>query len=140
MVPSGPPLPPNSGTGRRIVYSNSQQRIWSVEANGRVSHTFLVSGRHGLPVGRHAPGVLEGAELAVGRPDAAVDAALRVSTSGNPIDIHGIPLDPTAADRARFAARHAAVARLRPHEPSRREDVWDWSEVGTTVVVTDIGY
>ena len=47
--PSGPPLPPNSGTGRRIVYSNKQQRLWLVEANGVVSHTFLVSGRHGLP-------------------------------------------------------------------------------------------
>ena len=40
---------PNSGIGRRIVYSNSQQRVWTVEANGSVSHTFPVSGRHGLP-------------------------------------------------------------------------------------------
>ncbi len=38
-------LPLNSGTGRRIVYSKSAQRVWVVEANGTVSKTHLVSGR-----------------------------------------------------------------------------------------------
>ena len=119
--PSGPPLPPNSGTGRRIVYSNTQQRLWLVEANGVVSHTFLVSGRHGLPSVGVAPRVLEGADVAVGRPDAAVDAALLARIVGR-ADRH--PRHPAAArrhaDRARLAARHARVARLRAHEPGRR--------------------
>ena len=94
LGPSGPPLPPNSGTGRRIVYSNAQQRIWLVEANGLVSHTYLVSGRHGLPsVGVHqvyskVPSSPSG--------DLTLPWTLRfaVSSSGNPIDIHGIPLRP----------------------------------------------
>lgn len=45
----GPPVPANSGAGRRIVYSNSAQRVWLVEDNGTVTKTYLVSGRRGLP-------------------------------------------------------------------------------------------
>lgn len=38
-------LPPDSGSGRRIVYSKSAQRVWVVEADETVSKTHLVSGR-----------------------------------------------------------------------------------------------
>jgi len=38
-------LPLNSGIGRRVVYSKSAQRLWTVEADGSVSKTHLVSGR-----------------------------------------------------------------------------------------------
>jgi hypothetical protein len=43
------PLPGGSGEGRRVVYSISQQRVWWVEADGRVVHTYLVSGRNNTP-------------------------------------------------------------------------------------------
>lgn len=49
------PVPPDSGTGRRIVYSNSQQRVWIVDDSGSVFDTYLVSGRQGVP----DPGVYE---------------------------------------------------------------------------------
>jgi lipoprotein-anchoring transpeptidase ErfK/SrfK len=38
-------LPANSGSGRRVVYSKPRQRVWTVEADGTVSKTHLVSGR-----------------------------------------------------------------------------------------------
>jgi len=38
-------LPGNSGSGRRVVYSKPRQRVWTVEADGTVSKTHLVSGR-----------------------------------------------------------------------------------------------
>ena len=38
-------LPANSGTGRRVVYSKPRQRVWTVEEDGTVSKTHLVSGR-----------------------------------------------------------------------------------------------
>ena len=47
-TPSSPPptyLPANSGTGRRIVYSRGQQRIWVVESDGRIVKSHRVSGR-----------------------------------------------------------------------------------------------
>lgn len=49
MLVQGPPVPAGSGEGRRIVYSNSQQRVWLVEADGSVARTYLVSGRRGMP-------------------------------------------------------------------------------------------
>ncbi len=39
------PLPKGSGSGRRVVVHSDQQQVWLVEANGRVSDTFLMSGR-----------------------------------------------------------------------------------------------
>lgn len=45
----GPPVPANSGSGRRIVYSNSAQRVWLVEGDESVAKTYLVSGRRGMP-------------------------------------------------------------------------------------------
>jgi lipoprotein-anchoring transpeptidase ErfK/SrfK len=38
-------LPSNSGSGRRVVYSKPRQRVWTVEEDGTVSKTHLVSGR-----------------------------------------------------------------------------------------------
>lgn len=39
-----PPLPPNSGTGRRIVYQRSGQRVWAVDKDGTIIRSWLVSG------------------------------------------------------------------------------------------------
>jgi hypothetical protein len=39
--PPPPPVPPHSNTGKRIVYSLSQSRVWVVPPTGKVS-TFLV--------------------------------------------------------------------------------------------------
>ncbi len=38
------PVPPGSGSGRRVVFSESDQRVWLVRANGSVRRTYLVSG------------------------------------------------------------------------------------------------
>ena len=39
-----PPLPPDSGSGRRLVYSRAGQRVWAVDADGRILRSWLVSG------------------------------------------------------------------------------------------------
>lgn len=46
-LPPGPDyrLPANSGTGRRAVYSKSLQKVWVVEADGRLVKEHRVSGR-----------------------------------------------------------------------------------------------
>ena len=140
LGPSGPPLPPNSGFGRRIVYSNAQQRIWLVEANGLVSHTYLVSGRHGLP----SVGVHRVYSKVTSSPsgDLTLPWTLRfaVSSSGNPIDIHGIPLrpdgSPIEADSQLGTPLSHGCLRMAQADA---KFVWDWSSVGTTVVVTDLG-
>lgn len=45
ILPNPNPLPENSGTGRRIVYSRAQQRLWAVDEAGNVVKTHRVSGR-----------------------------------------------------------------------------------------------
>jgi hypothetical protein len=61
-VPAGateskdPPVPKESGTGKRIVYDRSRQRVWLVREDKTVRATYLVSGhKYGtLPaVGRY---------------------------------------------------------------------------------------
>ena len=39
------PLPSESGSGRRMVVDITAQQVWLVESSGRVSSTFLMSGR-----------------------------------------------------------------------------------------------
>ena len=43
------PVPAKSGTGRRIVYANRQQRVWVINADNEVIRTFPVSGMLGQP-------------------------------------------------------------------------------------------
>jgi len=42
--PDAPPLPPNSGSGKRLVYDRDQQRVWAVSAQEVVIRSWLVSG------------------------------------------------------------------------------------------------
>ena len=44
-----PPVPAKSGRGRRIVYSNRQQRVWVINSENEVIRSFLVSGMLGQP-------------------------------------------------------------------------------------------
>ncbi len=48
--PAPPPPYPDVGSGKRIIYSNSQQRIWLIDENERLVDTYLVSGRKGIPL------------------------------------------------------------------------------------------
>ncbi len=49
FIHHGPRVPANSGSGRRIVYSVTGQRVWLVEADESVNKTYLVSGRANTP-------------------------------------------------------------------------------------------
>lgn len=42
--PDAPPLPPNSGTGYRLVYDRAAQRVWAVDKDETVIRSWLVSG------------------------------------------------------------------------------------------------
>jgi len=41
---NAPPLPENSGTGRRVVYERISQRVWAVAKDGTIIRSWLVSG------------------------------------------------------------------------------------------------
>ena len=50
VPPERPPPPyPDVGKGRRIIYSNSEQRVWLIDGNEQLVDTYAVSGRKGIP-------------------------------------------------------------------------------------------
>jgi lipoprotein-anchoring transpeptidase ErfK/SrfK len=42
--PTFPRVPADSGTGRRIIFDQSDQRVWLVASDGEVQHSSLVTG------------------------------------------------------------------------------------------------
>ena len=137
-APAGsvPALPANSGAGRRIVYSNSGQRVWLVNEDNSIHRSYLVSGRRGVP----RPGTY------------SVFSKSRYSSSGSvrmeymtrfargsrlAIGFHSIPVD----RRGRPIQSTSQLGTFRSHGCVRQSVpdaayLWDWAPVGTKVVVT----
>jgi lipoprotein-anchoring transpeptidase ErfK/SrfK len=50
VPPERPPPPfPQVGDGKRIIYSNGEQRVWLIDEDNKLVDTYLVSGRVGIP-------------------------------------------------------------------------------------------
>jgi L,D-transpeptidase catalytic domain len=47
--PAAPPPYPDVGSGKRIIYCNSCQRIWMVDEHDHLYDTYLITGRKGIP-------------------------------------------------------------------------------------------
>jgi hypothetical protein len=129
------PVPAGSGTGRRIVYSNSQQRVWLVEDNGRVFDSYLVSGRQGVP----APGTYS----VFSKSEVARSGNLRLDhmvrfTWGRTLAIgfHAIPSNPAGQPSQSLDElgqfRSAGCIR---QDPAKAAELYAWAPVGTKVVV-----
>ncbi len=135
--PATPPPPPDSGSGRRVVYSNPGQRVWLVEANGRVTRSYAVSGRQGMPspgnysvfsksrVSRSASGSLK------------LEYMVRFAQGTTlPIGFHAIPTrasgDAIQSEAELGQFRSAGCVRQRKADAAF---LWDWAPVGISVVV-----
>ncbi|HEX2152547.1 MAG TPA: L,D-transpeptidase [Acidimicrobiia bacterium] len=134
---AAPPVPADSGTGRRVVYSNSDQRVWLVDDDGAVVDTYLVSGKAGVP----EPGAYEvfsRSEVAyAGHDDITMRYMVRFAHGENlaigfhsiPNDANGAPLQSEeelgeyhSAGCVRQSVKHAAF-------------LYEWASEGTPVVV-----
>ena len=131
------PLPANSGTGRRVVYSNPAQRVWLVGEDGTVEYTYPVSGRRGVPpAGTFS--VYSKSRLAFAGRDGITMRNMVRFTRGStlPIGFHAIPRDATGRpiqdenDLGGF--RSAGCVRQADADSER---LWDWAPIGTKVVV-----
>jgi len=132
-----PAVPADSGEGRRIVYSNSGQRVWLVEADGTVADTYLVSGKSGVP----APGeyeVFSMSEVAfAGHDDITMSHMVRFAHGDNlAIGFHAIPNDgngrPLQSEEELGEYRSAGCVR---QSPGHAAALYEWAEVGTPVAV-----
>jgi hypothetical protein len=132
-------LPAESGHGRRIVFSESRQRVWLVDAASEVVRTYLVSGSlyDNLDPGTFR--VYSRSEAAVGIDDSGTMMYFVRFTTGDEgaaIGFHDIPIDDGApvqtVDELGTPQSHGCIRQ-------RRQDaiaLWNFAPIGTTVVVT----
>lgn len=132
-------LPVDSGTGRRIVFSESGQRVWLVADTGEVLRSYLVSGSalDNLDPGTYE--VYSRSRYAVGIDNSGTMEYFVRFTQGDAgaaIGFHTIPVDDGAPVQtiAQLGTplSHGCIRQ-------RTDDaiaLWDFAPLGTTVVVT----
>ncbi|GGO77664.1 L,D-transpeptidase [Nocardioides deserti] len=131
-------LPPGSGRGKRVVFSESRQRVWLVEGRKKVVRTYLVSGsvEDNLDPGTYA--VYSRSEQAYGIDDSGTMKYFVRFTHGEraAIGFHDIPIDD--GKKVQTVAQlgtplsHGCIRQRRVDAIA----LWEFAPLGTTVVVT----
>ena len=133
-----PTLPRGSGKGRRVVFSEGQQRVWLVGADGDVQRTYLVSGSVYDNLEPGAYSVYSRSEQAWGIDDSGtMKYFVRFAHGDNAaIGFHDIPIDDGApvqtVDQLGTPLSHGCIRQRR----ADARQLWDFAPVGTKVVVT----
>ncbi len=137
--PDAPPLPANSGSGKRVVYDRSGQRVWAVDKNERVLRSWLVAGSK---YNNEVPGthkVFSRSEVSTAwNGKAFLPRMIRwLKTDIGNIGFHGIPRH--VSDGSRYMKDSELGQRL-SGGCQRQADadaafMWDFAQVGTKVVV-----
>ncbi len=135
----GKALPKDSGSGRRVVFSEGRQRVWLVDAGGKVLRTYLASGSvyDNLDPGTYE--VFSRSRHAVGVDDSGtMEYFVRFThgDAGAAIGFHTIPVDDgrpvqTLAQLG-TPLSHGCIRQKRADAIA----LWDFAPEGTTVVVT----
>ena len=135
-------LPVNSGSGRRVVYSKSHMRVWTVEADGSVSKTHLVSGRRTW--NQPTPGtysVFSRSQYTcnINNPHICWRYMVRFTKGpeGDNIGFHEIPTDTRTGYKLQSLAQlgQALSGGCVRQAPADAAFMWSWAPVGTPVVV-----
>jgi hypothetical protein len=134
-----PPAPDDSGDGRRIVFDQSDQRVWLVDDDDDVERTYLVSGSlyDNLDPGTYA--VYSKSEQAWGIDDSGTMkyfVRFTEGTNGAAIGFHDIPIDNgelvQTVDQLGTPQSHGCVRQERDDAIA----LWEFAPVGTEVDVT----
>ena len=132
-------LPADSGSGKRVVYSRTGQRVWAVDKNDRVVRSWLVSGSK---YNNEVPGtheVYSRSEVSTAwNGKAFLPHMIRwLKTDIGNIGFHGIPRH--VSDGSRYEKDSELGTRL-SGGCQRQADLdadfmWDFAQIGTKVVV-----
>ena len=135
-----PPLPDDSGSGRRVVYDRAGQRVWAVGDDGQIIRSWLVTGSkysNEMP-GTHT--VYSRSERSTAwNGQAWLPQMIRYQqTEIGHIGFHAIPLH--VSDNSPYQGTDELGTRLsggcqRQHNLDSAF-MWQFAQVGTTVVVT----
>lgn len=130
-------LPADTGSGRRVVFSKSAQRVWIVGDDGSVDSTYLVSGSvtNNLAAGSYE--VFSRSRWAVGIDDSGVmEYFVRFARGPRAaIGFHSIPTKdgrPLQTIAQLGTPQSHGCIRQRMADAKR---MWDFADVGTDVVV-----
>ena len=135
-----PPLPDDSGSGRRVVYDRAGQRVWAVDSNDVVVRSWLVSGSK---FSNEEPGthtVYSKSEMSTAwNGKAFLPNMIRYQeTDIGHIGFHGIPRH--VSDNSPYQTDAELGTRLsggcQRQNDLDAEFLWAFADVGTTVVVT----
>ncbi|MEY2400342.1 MAG: hypothetical protein QOJ08_453 [Ilumatobacteraceae bacterium] len=142
-VVAAPPdtgVPFASGSGRRVVYSKNQMRVWIVGADNVTVRTYRVSGRFGQPT----PGTYQVYSRStftcnIDHPNICMRFMVRFAKGplGDNIGFHEIPKRdgvPIQSDAQLGQALSGGCVR---QATADAEFMWAFAGIGTTVVVTD---
>ncbi len=136
--PNPYPVPANSGTGRRIVYSRAQQRIWAVNADGSFAKTHRVSGRTYEPYsGTYYVYSRSLNTYSANDPSVRWRYMVRFTygPNGGRIGFHEIPNRNGVPLQSREqVGLPLSSGCVRQATPDARW-IWDWAPIGTKVVV-----
>lgn len=136
---TAPAVPADSGTGRRVVYSIEQQRVWLVAGSGTVESTYLVSGRLSQP----GPGSYRVYSRSRHARSAVSDATMQYmvrfahgARTGAPIGFHDIPrrFDGGYEQSVADLGKPLSAGCIRQSSGDARR-LWAFAPVGTRVVV-----
>ncbi len=133
-----PPLPANSGSGRRVVYERQSQRVWAVDENERVVRSWLVAGSRFT---NEVPGthrVYSRSETSI-----AWDGTYRFNkmvrwydSARGALGFHSIPFDTAGRPQMTEAELGERLSAGCQRQADLDADfLWDFAPVGTTVVV-----
>jgi L,D-transpeptidase catalytic domain len=134
-----PPPPEDSGDGRRIVFDQSDQRVWLVDDDNDVTRTYLVSGSlyDNLDPGAYA--VYSRSEQAYGIDDSGTMSyfvRFTQGTNGAAIGFHDIPINDgdlvQTLDQLGTPQSHGCIRQVREDAIA----LWDFAPIGTEVDVT----
>jgi lipoprotein-anchoring transpeptidase ErfK/SrfK len=132
-------LPADSGQGRRIVFSQSRQRVWLVGGSDKVDRSYLVSGSvyDNLQPGTYS--VYSKSRWAVGVDDSGVMqyfVRFTQGPTGAAIGFHSIPTshEQPLQTRAQLGTpqSHGCIRQDLPDAIA----LWEFAPIGTKVVVT----
>jgi peptidoglycan hydrolase-like protein with peptidoglycan-binding domain len=134
-----PPLPANSGSGRRIVYDRAGQRIWAVSADGEIIRSYLIAGskyNNELPGTHKVYSKSETTTAWNGR--AWLPLMVRwLDTERGAIGFHAIPLhvedNSPYQTEAELGTRLSGGCQRQANRDARF--MWDFATIGTPVIV-----
>ena len=136
---TAPALPAGSGRGRRIVFSEGEQRVWLVDGSGEVLRSYLVSGSATDNLDPGTYDVYSRSRWAVGIDDSGtMQYFVRFAhgDEGAAIGFHTIPVDDgvpvQTTDQLGTPLSHGCVRQRTADAVA----LWGFAPIGTTVVVT----